>query len=125
MDVRVVKDVDPAKPTDSVFGPRKGYHFLAVQLELTNSGATTYSDTPAKGAALIDNKLHQYDADITDPVGPGFGSPRIAPRSQARRLHHVRGPRWGDTDHLPVQTGLRARSGHGAMVALGPLYDRR
>lgn len=79
MDVRVVKVVDPAKAIDSVFGPRKGYHFIAVQLELTNSGATTYGDNPAKGAALIDNKLHQYDADITDPVGPGFGSPKIAP----------------------------------------------
>ena len=79
IDVMVVQVVDPARPTDSVFGPRKGYHFLAVQLELTNSGTKTYSDTPAKGAALIDNKLHQYDADITDPVGPGFGSPKIAP----------------------------------------------
>jgi hypothetical protein len=79
IDVMVVQVVDPARATNSVFGPRKGYHFLAVQLELTNSGTTTYSDTPAKGAALIDNKLHQYDADITDPVGPGFGSPKIAP----------------------------------------------
>ena len=79
IDVRVVQVVDPARPTDSVFGPRKGYHFLAVQVELTNSGTKTYSDTPAKGAALIDNKLHQYDADITDPIGPGFGSPKIAP----------------------------------------------
>jgi hypothetical protein len=79
MDVRVVKVVDPARPTDTVFGPRKGYRFLAVQLELTNSGTTTYSDTPAKGASLIDNKLHQYDAHITDDVGPGFGSAEIAP----------------------------------------------
>ena len=79
MDVRVVKVVDPAKPRNSIFGPKKGDHFVAIRIELTNSGATTYGDTPAKGAALIDNKLHQYEADIADPVGPGFGSSKIAP----------------------------------------------
>jgi hypothetical protein len=46
---------------------------------LTNSGTKTYTDSPLTGAALIDDRLHRYDADLTDPVGPGFGSVKIAP----------------------------------------------
>ena len=82
MDVTVVKVVDPAKPTHSVFGRKQGNHIVAIRIELINSGTKMYSDTSSTAAALIDDKLHRYDAydaDFTGLVGPGFGSPKIAP----------------------------------------------
>jgi hypothetical protein len=80
MDVKLVKVVDPAKPSNSFFGPTKNHHFVAFQIELMNAGTKTYSDSPANGAVLIDSKSQQYDPDITDPVGPGIGSSvKIAP----------------------------------------------
>jgi hypothetical protein len=82
MDVTVVKVVDAAKPTHIVFGPKKGTHFVAIRIELVNSGTKMYRDTSSTGAALIDDNLHNYDAydaDFTGLVGPGFASPKIAP----------------------------------------------
>ena len=127
MDVTVVKVVDPAKPTHSVFGRKKGNRFVAIRIELINSGTKMYSDTSSTGAALIDDKLHRYDAYdayFTGLVGPGFGSPKIGPGDKRAGSITFEVPD-GRTPIIPVQTGLRVRAGHGAMVALGPLYDRR
>jgi hypothetical protein len=79
LDVTVVKVVDPAKPDNNFLGPKKGNHFVAIQVKLDNVGEANYSDSPGNGAALIDADGQQYTADITDPVGPALGSPKIAP----------------------------------------------
>jgi hypothetical protein len=82
MAVTVVRVVDPAKPTHSIFGPKKGNHLVAIRIEFINSGTKMYSDISCTGAALIDDKLHRYGAygaDFTGFVGPGFASPKIAP----------------------------------------------
>jgi len=87
MDVKVVKVVDPAKPRNSIFGPKKGDHFVAIRIELTNSGTKTYSPSSTDAVLVIDYRLRRLDADVTDPVGPGLGTQKIAPGE--RRVGYI------------------------------------
>jgi hypothetical protein len=87
VEVTVLKVIDPAKPNNNFFPPQKGNRFVALQLRLENVGEANYSDSPSNGAFLIDTEGQQYNADITDPVGPALGSPKISPGDE--RLGYI------------------------------------
>ena len=77
MDVTLLSVVSPAHagPYET---PEAGKQYVGVQIKLTNSGTTAYSDSPSNGAALLDASDVGYQADI-GVVEPDIGSPKIAP----------------------------------------------
>jgi hypothetical protein len=120
MDVRVAKVVDPARPTNSVFGPKKGNHFVAIRIELINSGTKMYSDSPVTGAILIDDKLHgydAYDADFTGFIGPGFAGLKIAPGYERAGSIRFEVP----DGRTPIIFQFRLDSGFGPEIGLWSL----
>jgi hypothetical protein len=78
MKVTLLAVVDPAQPSSSFLKPKKGNHYVAVELRLTNVGEANYNDSPSNGAVLIDKSDFQYESSLGE-VEPDLGSPIIAP----------------------------------------------
>lgn len=81
LEVTVVKALSSAKPKDEFFVPEPGQRFAAVQIRLKNVGSTTYDDSPANGATLVDAQDQQYDETMGQIAqGPSIGSSvKLAP----------------------------------------------
>ncbi|CAG7657954.1 DUF4352 domain-containing protein [Actinacidiphila bryophytorum] len=85
LDVTVVKVVDPAHGTD-LSSPPPGKRLVAVQFRLHNTGSTTYNDSPANGAKVVDTQGQGFDSAITDTTsaGPNFpATTTISPGGKA------------------------------------------
>ena len=79
IEVGLLHLVDPAESTDATLSPKAGEHYVAVELRLHNTGAKAYEDSPANGATVVATTDATWEANIFDPVGPGFGSTTISP----------------------------------------------
>ena len=66
-----------ADPAAGRVPPNPGHRYVAIRIRMENVGIAGYHDTPTNGAYLIDDADHQHGADITDPVMPALGSPRL------------------------------------------------
>lgn len=64
MDVTVTKVILSATPANDFLKPKGRY--VAVEVELTNTGSVPYSDSPSNGATLIDDQDQQYHATYGD-----------------------------------------------------------
>ncbi|MBO3745600.1 DUF4190 and DUF4352 domain-containing protein [Streptosporangiaceae bacterium NEAU-GS5] len=60
MDVTVTKVILNATPANDFLTPKGRY--VAVEVELANTGSVAYSDSPSNGAVLIDDEDQQYQA---------------------------------------------------------------
>ncbi|OPG06863.1 hypothetical protein B1R27_15725 [Streptomyces sp. GKU 895] len=86
LDVTVTKVVDPAPAENSLFGPGEGKHLAAVQFRMKNTGTVTYTDAPALGAAVVDQKDQRFDASLIQTTTAGAelpGSVTIRPGATA------------------------------------------
>lgn len=85
LSVTLVKFADPATSSDKYLQPDSGKRYVAVQLRITNTATTAYSDSPTNGATLIDASGQQYQltfADVT--LGQSFnGEVRLSPGASA------------------------------------------
>ncbi|NUR64027.1 MAG: DUF4352 domain-containing protein [Catenulispora sp.] len=85
LSVTLVKFADPATSSDEFMKPDNGKRYVAVQLRITNTATTAYSDSPTNGATLIDASGQQYRltfADVT--LGQSFnGDVRLSPGASA------------------------------------------
>jgi hypothetical protein len=83
--VTLVKFADPATVTDQFMQPDAGKRYIAVQIRITNTASTAYSDSPTNGAKLIDAQGQQYDLTFVDTsLGQNFsGSVKLAPGATA------------------------------------------
>lgn len=77
--VTLLRVVSPAHATDGFSTPDAGKHFAAVQIKLTNTGSSSYTDSPANGAEVLDAQGQSYSADIGVPTdaGPAFANEQV------------------------------------------------
>lgn len=62
---------DPAQGADEYTEPGAGKRFMAVQLELVNTGNKAYSDSPSNGAQVADSQGQRFDSTfLTTDAGP-------------------------------------------------------
>lgn len=64
--VTLVKVADPAKGADEFSGPSDGKRWVAVQIRITNTATTAYSDSPTNGAKLVDTQGQRYSVTFGD-----------------------------------------------------------
>ncbi|MBO3679481.1 DUF4352 domain-containing protein [Streptomyces sp. NEAU-YJ-81] len=75
LDVTVKKWLDPAKSADEFTTPGSGKRWVAVQLQLTNTGTTAYSDSPSNCVQAADSEGQRFDATFGDiTAGPQMTS---------------------------------------------------
>lgn len=74
LDVTVVKVVDPARGT-ALSSPPPGKRLVAVRFRLHNTGSTTYNDSPANGAKVVDTEGQGFDSAIADTTSAGANFP--------------------------------------------------
>ncbi|EXU69870.1 hypothetical protein Z951_02540 [Streptomyces sp. PRh5] len=81
LDVTVKKWLDPAKGADEFTTPGSGKRWVAVQLQLTNTGTTAYSDSPSNCVQVADADGQRFDATFGDiTAGPQMTSDLKLPR---------------------------------------------
>lgn len=83
--VTLVKMADPATSSDQYMHADSGKHLVAVQIRITNTATTAYSDSPTNGATLIDAKGQQYSSSFGETtLGQPFnGSVKLSPGATA------------------------------------------
>ncbi|WAP56169.1 DUF4352 domain-containing protein [Streptomyces sp. S465] len=75
LDVTMKKWLDPAKSADEFTTPGAGKRWVAVQVQLTNTGTATYSDSPSNGLQAVDTDGQRFDATFADiTAGPQMTS---------------------------------------------------
>ncbi|MGW3571849.1 DUF4352 domain-containing protein [Streptomyces sp. NPDC000941] len=75
LDVTMKKWLDPAKSADEFTTPAAGKRWVAVQIQLTNTGTTTYSDSPSNCIQAADADGQRFDATFGDiTAGPQMTS---------------------------------------------------
>ncbi|MFF9819584.1 DUF4352 domain-containing protein [Streptomyces sp. NPDC014006] len=75
LDVTVKKFLDPAKGADEFNQPQSGKKWVAVQLQLVNTGSRAYSDSPANGAKVADTDGQRFDSWFGEiAAGPAMAS---------------------------------------------------
>ncbi|WP_262699719.1 MULTISPECIES: DUF4352 domain-containing protein [Streptomyces] len=75
LDVTLKKWLDPAKSADEFTTPAAGKRWVAVQIQLTNTGTTTYSDSPSNCVQAADSDGQRFDATFGDiTAGPQMAS---------------------------------------------------
>ncbi|WP_062429741.1 DUF4352 domain-containing protein [Herbidospora daliensis] len=60
VDATVSQVFDPATPANDFIKPDAGSRWVAVELQLKNTGTAVYSDAPGNGLKLIDTQGQQY-----------------------------------------------------------------
>ena len=83
--VTLVKVADPATSSDQYTRPGAGKRWVAVQIRVTNTAATAYSDSPANGATLVDAQGRHYSSTFGDTtLGQAMDSEvKLAPGDSA------------------------------------------
>ncbi|WP_413797101.1 DUF4352 domain-containing protein [Streptomyces iranensis] len=75
LDVTMEKWLDPAKSADEFTTPAAGKRWVAVQIQLTNTGTTTYSDSPSNCVQAADTDGQRFDSTFGDiTAGPQMTS---------------------------------------------------
>ncbi|MGV9625430.1 DUF4352 domain-containing protein [Streptomyces sp. NPDC003487] len=75
LDVTVKKFLDPAKGANEFNQPQAGKKWVAVQLQLDNTGSKAYSDSPANGAKVADADGQRFDSWFGEvAAGPAMAS---------------------------------------------------
>lgn len=78
LDVTVKKWLDPAKGADEFNTPAEGKRWVAAQIQLVNTGTSTYSDSPSNGVQAVDAEGQRFDATIGDiSAGPQMTSIKL------------------------------------------------
>lgn len=80
LQVTVSDATDPA-PAGQFGGPAAGHRYVAVTVEIANTGDTAYADSPGNGATLIGSDAAQYSETLSDGGGCTTfgGSVTVAP----------------------------------------------
>lgn len=60
----VTKVFDKATPASDFIKPKTGSRYVAVEVQLANTGQAVYDDAPSNGARLIDDQGQQYSATV-------------------------------------------------------------
>lgn len=83
--VTLVKVADPATSSDQYVQPDSGKRWVAVQIRITNTATTAYSDSPTNGATLVDAQGQRYNSTFGDTtLGQGMdGDVKLAPGASA------------------------------------------
>ncbi|MEZ0107262.1 hypothetical protein ABH920_001253 [Catenulispora sp. EB89] len=83
--VTLVKVADPATSSDQYMQPQSGKRWVAVQIRITNTAATAYSDSPTNGATLVDAQGQRYSSTFGDTtLGQAMdGAVKLAPGASA------------------------------------------
>jgi hypothetical protein len=83
--VTLVKVADPATSSDQFMQPDSGKRWVALQIRVTNTAATVYSDSPTNGATLIDALGQHYRSTYGDTtLGQAMdGEVKLAPGDSA------------------------------------------
>jgi hypothetical protein len=107
--VTLVKFADPATVTDQFMQADAGKRYVAVQIRITNTASTVYSDSPTNGAEIIDAKGQQYDLTFVDTsLGQNFaGSVKLQPGATALGVMEFEMP----TGEKPVTFQFTLNSG--------------
>lgn len=75
LDVTMKKWLDPAKSADEFATPESGKRWVAVQIQLTNTGTTAYSDSPSNCVQAADTDGQRFDTTFGDiTAGPQMTS---------------------------------------------------
>ncbi|MEU5927825.1 DUF4352 domain-containing protein [Streptomyces antimycoticus] len=75
LDVTMKKWLDPANSADEFTAPAAGKRWVAVQIQLTNTGTTTYSDSPSNCIQAADTDGQRFDSTFGDiTAGPQMTS---------------------------------------------------
>ena len=67
--VKVVEVIDGAAAANEFFQAEAGNKFIAVRVELSNTGQAVYSDAPRNGALLLNAANEQFTATIAEVQG--------------------------------------------------------
>jgi len=78
--VQLVKVFPDAQGADQFTSPDSGKRFYAVQLRITDTASSAWSDSPDNCVKLKDASGQQFESDLSDvTAGQSFGSVNLAP----------------------------------------------
>jgi hypothetical protein len=105
---------NPQPPVDAFNKPRAGYHFVSVDVQVTNPGSAQQTFSSLIGFHLLDAQNRQYDEDIT-----GGGLTPNAPDGQIAGGQSIRG--FAVFEIPNGTTGLKFRA-QGSITAAGAVF---